>query len=103
LKATPAREAKKKVMLLVCFDSEGIVHHKYATNGQTFNKEFYLEVLRHLRESVYQKGPEKWWDGNWILHHGNVPTHTSHSVNSFLNYRSVLVSCMTNEGRDISV
>jgi len=34
------------------FDSEGIVHHEYAPNGQTINKEFYVEVLRHLRESV---------------------------------------------------
>ena len=42
--------SKKKVMLLAFFDSEGIVHHKYAPDGQTINKEFYLEVLRRLRE-----------------------------------------------------
>jgi hypothetical protein len=28
-----------------------------------------------LHESVCQKRPEKWRDGNWILHHDNVPTH----------------------------
>ena len=44
--------SKTMVMLLVFFDSEGIVHHKYAPDGQTINKEFYLEVLRHLHESV---------------------------------------------------
>ena len=42
--------SKTKVMLLAFFDSEGIIHHEYAPNGQTINKEFYLEVLRHLRE-----------------------------------------------------
>jgi len=73
-----------KIMLLACFDSEGIVHHEYAPNGQTINKEFYLEVLRRLRESVRRKRPEKWWDGDWILHHDNAPAHTSHLVQQFL-------------------
>ena len=50
-------------MLLAFFDSEGTVHHKYAPDGQTI-KEFYLEVLRRLRESVRQKRPEKWLDGD---------------------------------------
>ena len=60
---------KTKVMLLAFFYSEGIVHHEYAPNGQTINKEFYQEVLRCLRESVRQKQPEKWLDGDWILYH----------------------------------
>jgi len=71
-------------MLLAFFDSEGIVHHEYALDGQTINKEFYMEVLRRLRESFHRKRPEKWWDGNWILHHNNVPAHTSHLVQQFL-------------------
>jgi len=44
--------SKTKVMLLAFFDSEGIVHHEYAPDEQTINKEFYVEVLRRLRESV---------------------------------------------------
>ena len=62
------------------FDSVCIVHHEYAPNGQTINKEFYKEFLRHLRESVYRKWPEKWRDGDWILHHDNAPANTSHLV-----------------------
>jgi hypothetical protein len=85
LKATPAREVSrkkrgKKVMLLAFFDSEGIVHHKYAPNGQSINQEFYLEVLRCLRVSVRRKRPEKWRDGDLILHHDNAPAHNSHLV-----------------------
>ena len=34
------------------FDSRGIVHHKYAPEGQTINKEYNLQVLRRLREAV---------------------------------------------------
>jgi len=66
------------------FDSEGIVYHKYAPNGQTINKEFYVEVLRHLCKSVHRKQLDKWRDGDWILHHDNAPTHTSHLVQQFL-------------------
>jgi len=70
-------------MLLAFFDSEGI-HHEYAPDGQTINKEFYVEVLRSLRESVRRKRLEKWRDGDWILHHNNAPAHTSHLVQQFL-------------------
>jgi len=76
--------SKTKVMLLSFFDSEGIIHHEYAPDGQTINKEFYLEVLRRLRESVCRKRPEEWRDGDWILHHDNAPAHTSHIVQQFL-------------------
>jgi len=50
--------SKTKVMLLAFFDSEGIVHHEYAPDRQTINKEFYVEVLRRLYESVRRKRPE---------------------------------------------
>ena len=71
-------------MLLAFFDSEGIVHHEYALDWQTINKEFYLEVLRRLRASVFRKRQEKWRDGDWILNHDNAPAHTSHLVQQFL-------------------
>ena len=76
-------EAKQRSCYWRFFDSEGIVH-EYTPDGQTINKEFYLEVLQRLRESVHWKWPEKWWDGDWILHHDNAPAHTSHLVQQFL-------------------
>jgi len=76
--------SKTKVMLLAFFVSEGIVHHQYVPDGQTINREFYVEVLRCLRESVRRKRPEKWRDGDWILYHDNAPAHTSHFVQRFL-------------------
>ena len=75
---------KTKVKLLALFDPEGIVHHEYPPDGQTINKEFYVEILRRLRESVRRKRPEKWQDGDWMLHHDNAPAHTSHLVQQSL-------------------
>jgi len=51
---------KTMVMLLAFFVSEGIIHLEFAPDGQTINKEFYVEVLWRLRESVRRKQPEKW-------------------------------------------
>ena len=51
---------------------------------QTINKEFYVEVLLRLLESVCRKRPEQWRDGDWILHRDNAPAHTSHLVQQFL-------------------
>jgi len=66
---------------------EGIVNHESAPDGQAINKEYYVEVLRRLRESVPRKRPEKWRDDYWILHNDNAPAHTSHFVQQFLAKR----------------
>jgi hypothetical protein len=38
-------QSKVKVLLTVFFDYHRIVHHSYAPEGQTVNKEYYLEVI----------------------------------------------------------
>ncbi|GFW32789.1 protein GVQW3 [Trichonephila clavipes] len=40
------KKAKIKVMLIAFFDTVGIVHHEYAPQDQTVNKELYLDVMR---------------------------------------------------------
>ena len=76
--------SKVKVMLTVFFDIEGVVHFEYAPEGQTVNKEYYLDVLRRLCNAVRQKRPTKWSSGDWSLHHNNAPPHTAQLVQSFL-------------------
>ena len=73
-----------KVMLTRFFDSHSIVHHKYAPEGQTINKEYYLEVLRHLHDAVQRKRPDMWTEKNWQLHHDNAPAHSTHVIKGFL-------------------
>jgi len=50
-------------MLIVFFDVQGIVQLEFVPPGQTVNQEFYLEVLRRLRENVRRKRPELWRSG----------------------------------------
>ena len=78
-----------KVMLTCVFDSRGIVHHEYAPEGQIINKEYYLEILRHLRDAVRRKRPNMWAAKNFQLHHDNAPAHSAHVVQAFLAKNSM--------------
>ena len=51
-------EAKQRSRYWRFFYFEGIVHHEYSPDGQTINKEFYVEFLRRLLESVRRKRPQ---------------------------------------------
>ena len=42
--------------LTVLFHYRGVVHYEFLTTGQTVNKEYYLSIMRHLREA----SPELW-------------------------------------------
>ncbi|UYV71879.1 CLCN3 [Cordylochernes scorpioides] len=66
-----------KVLLTVFFDCRGVVHHEFLPQGRTVNKEYYLQVMRNLREAIHQKRPDLWKNKNWLLHHDNAPAHTS--------------------------
>ncbi|GFW84818.1 uncharacterized protein TNCV_681061 [Trichonephila clavipes] len=76
--------SKFKVMLIVFFDAVGIAHHEYALQGQTVNKEFYLDVMRRLREAVRRKRPVMWASSRWMLHHDEAPAHTANLMQQFL-------------------
>ena len=48
------------------------------------NEQLYQEVLAHLRDAVRRKRPELWENQTWMLHHNNVPAHTSLLICSYL-------------------
>ncbi|UYV77575.1 SCD [Cordylochernes scorpioides] len=77
-------KSRNKVLLVAFLDKKGIVHPEYLPAGQTVIKEMYLSILRRLREAIRKKRPEKWTNGDWILHHDNARPHTAHLVTSFL-------------------
>jgi len=62
------------------FYHEGVVHDEYAPPGQTVTKEYYVNVLRWLRDAVRRKWPQLWASGDWRLCHDNVPAHSSAQI-----------------------
>ena len=67
-----------KMMLTCFFDSRGTEHHEYAPEDQTINKEYYLEILRRLRDAVRRKRLDMWTRKNRQLHHNNASAHSAH-------------------------
>ena len=65
---------------IIFFDCEGVVHYECAPRGQTINKEYYVEVLKRLRDAVRRKRPRFWSSGDWLLHYDNAPAHSSNLV-----------------------
>ncbi len=80
----PRFQSKKKAMLTVFMDYNGVVHHEFLPDGQTVNKEYYLGVMRRLREAIRKKRPQLWQNNSWILHHDNAPSHNAHLIREFL-------------------
>jgi len=73
-----------KVMLVIFFDRQGVIHYKFIPHGQTLNKEFYVAVLKHLREAVCRKRPQLWTNQSWVLHHDNATAYSLFLVRNFL-------------------
>ncbi|UYV60632.1 hypothetical protein LAZ67_1001722 [Cordylochernes scorpioides] len=80
-----------KVLLTGFFDCRGVVHHEFLPQGRTVNKEYYLQIMRNLREAIRQKRPDLWKNKNWLLHHDNAPAHTSLLVRDSLAKNNTLM------------
>jgi len=77
-------------MLIAFFDIDGVVHHEFILPGQTVNGHFYVQVLQRLCNTVWRKWHDK-WQGEWLLHHDNAPSHTLLVVQQFLAEKSIPV------------
>ena len=61
----------------------GSVHHEFLPEGQTVNEEYYLAVLKHLREKILQKHLDLRKNNLWILYDDNAPSHRATVVTEF--------------------
>ena len=66
-KKTHQVRSNMMVLLTVFFDCNNVVHHELLQQGRMANKEYYLEVMRQLREGICQKRRELWKNLAWIL------------------------------------
>ena len=53
-----------------------MVHYELLPARQTVNKEYYLSVMRRLREAIRLTRQELAHNA-WFLHHDNIPSHTA--------------------------
>ena len=78
-----------KKMLNCFFDIQGIVHREFVPRGQTVNQEFYLEILKRVRERLRRTRPELWRSGEWLIHNNNAPTYTALRICQFLTFQGM--------------
>jgi len=73
------------------FDREGVIHHKLLPHGQMLNKEYYLQVMKRLREAARRKMPDLWKGNKWLLHRVNAPVHSSLLIWDFLTKHETML------------
>ncbi len=73
-----------KTMLVIFWDSQGIVMRRFFPQGHGINAAHYLTVMRDLRMCIRRRQHQFWLHNNWFLHHDNTPAHRSLLVRGFL-------------------
>ncbi len=77
--------ALAKTMLILFFDSQGAVHVEFLPEGETVTAEYFISVLRCLRESIRCKRPALWESKQFVLHMDNASSHTAGPTRLFLH------------------
>ncbi len=76
-------------MLILFFDSRGVIHHEYVPEGLTVNAMFYVQVLDHLCKCIARVRPEMWIDRKFFFLYDNAHPHTAAIVQQFLPKKGV--------------
>ena len=75
-------QIRVKIMIIVSFNSRGIVHKEFVPPVQTVSHAFYKDVLERLRKRVQRVRRDIAED--WVLQHDNAPAHAALSIREFL-------------------
>ncbi len=76
-------------LLILFFDSKGVIHHEYVPEGQTVNSTFYVQVLDGLCKHIARVRPEIRRDRKFFLLHDNAHPHTAAIIQQFLTKKRV--------------
>ena len=81
-------KSKVKVMHILFFNIQGIIHLEFLPQGQTLNQTVYKEIFWLLVRSVRDKRRSLWEAHVWGLH-DNATAHTALSILQFLAERNI--------------
>jgi hypothetical protein len=73
-----------KTMLIIFFDSQGVVHKEFVPEGNTLNEDFYKGVMDRLLKRIQRARPAALCSQDFFLLHDNAPAHKAASVWQFL-------------------
>jgi hypothetical protein len=70
-------------MLIIFFDSQGVVHKEFVSEGERVNAEFYKGVMDLLLKRIQRVRPGAVCSRDIFLLHNNTPAHKAASVCQF--------------------
>jgi hypothetical protein len=76
-------------MLIIFFDSHGVVHKEFIPGWKTVNAEFYKEVMDHLLKHIQRVRPAVFYSRDFFFLHDHGPAHKAASVCQFLTQKNV--------------
>jgi len=78
-----------KIMLIIFFDSQGLVHKEFVEEGKTVNAEFYKGVMDRLLQHIQRVLPAAFCSRDVFLLHDNAPAHDAASFCQILTPKNV--------------
>ena len=79
-------DSRTKQMVLVFFDTKGVIYTNYVPKGQTVNGEYIREALGKFVKIFKKKRPEM-VEGEWFFQWDNAPVHTAAVVQEWIAAR----------------
>jgi len=85
------QKSRVKIMLVIFFDLQGVIHKEFVPEGETTNAVYYKGVMERLLNRIRCVRPGMCESGVWFLLHYNAPSHNETIVKQFLAQRKVTV------------
>jgi hypothetical protein len=89
-------------MLIISFDSQGIVHKEFVPERKTVNAEFYKGAMYCLLKRIQRVRPTAFCSRDFFLLHDNGPAHKAASVCQFLTLKKVTTLCHSPYSSDLT-
>ncbi len=74
----------RKVMVIIFWNSQGVVLRQFVEAGHGVNAQVYLETMCTLREQIRHRRRDLWNRQSFWIHHDGAPAHRSAVVQQFL-------------------
>ena len=83
------QRSRIKTTLKIIFDSQGVVHKEFVTEGKPLNPEFYKGAMDRIMKRIRRVRPAAFCCRDLFLLHDNAPAHKAASFCQFLTPKNV--------------
>jgi hypothetical protein len=83
------QRSRIKNMLIIFFDSQGVVHKEFVSEGIIVNTEFYKGVTDPRPKRIQRVRPAVFFSRDFFFLHDNAPAHKAANVCQYLTQKNV--------------